>query len=255
MRETSRCRLAKMKAASEGAKGPTEGATPGWLEELAKVNRFLAKLKVAEAKGDAAHAASWEDQVMEVASDPKAADERRQAAGEALVMALAHGTPLIARDTIRALMTALANHDGWCHGLGRRAVQADQKAAAKVAFELAETMPQDLVFLGEFFSGCDSVTAGKLFAMAMQRPELRFEALVAYGFHMDPEGSDKRKVDHKRAFRAFREACDMFEKDKAEKERTAPEMLRRLAEMYEKGQGTAKNPQLALLVATLAVNC
>jgi TPR repeat protein len=238
-----------MKGASEGA------TTPGWLEELAKVNRFLAKLKVAEAKGDAAHAASWEEQVMDVANDPKATDERRQAAGEALVVALAHGTPLIARDTKRALRMACMNYNGWCHGLGRRAVQADASAAVKAALALAETIPQDLVLLGEFFVGSDSVTAGKLFAMAMQRPELRFEALVSYGFLLDAEGAGKHKADHKRAFRAFREACDMFEKDNKQGKRTASEMLWRLAGMYEKGVGTAKNPQLALHVATLAGNC
>jgi hypothetical protein len=223
-----------------------------WLAEAAKTNRFLEKLTVAESKGNAAYAASWVTEMEGIATgdDPKT-KKRANAAAEAVVLTLAHGTPLIPKNMTRALTVACAakfNADA-PHAFGRLAADVDEEAAVEAVLALKETRPDDAVLLATFITEVDPEAAGKLFGDAMQRPELRSDALVAYGFML----CDETPPDHKRAFCAFWEACDMYEKGGKEKPTAAARsMLVRLAEMYEKGEGTEKDAKKTYYLATLA---
>jgi TPR repeat protein len=222
-----------------------------WLAEAAKTNRFLQKLRLVEAKRDAAQAAAWMSEVEDVADDAEeeGTKEVTMMACEALVLALAHGTPLIPKNTKRALVEACVARGGDpAVDVGRRVVGLDKAAATEAAFGLAKTHPHLLVALGSFFARADPLKAGKLLSMAMERPELRVEALVEYGSLLD----ERKPPDHARAFRAYREACDIVEKDDGHELEWTGRLVLRMCEMYEKGEGTEKNLQEAFKFATIA---
>ncbi len=218
-----------------------------WVDEWAPMNSWVAELKTVEAKGDAAQAKAWLARVERAVKDLGRGSEKRKAAIEALVVASARGTALLPRSAERALLAACED-EKLCWSIGRCAVVPDVSAAKMAALVLAESHPDLIVSLGKCFQSVEQAFAGKLFAMAMDRPVLRFQGLLAYGSMLDEAG------ERTRAFLTYKEAFGVLSKNFEEDQEYARGMLVRLAEMYETGEGTETNALLAFSVAKVAAS-
>jgi TPR repeat protein len=229
-----------MKAASGGP-----SASSSWIDEWAKTNFHIASLKRSSP-------ALWLAGLERMVKDPSVQSEAAKDAGQALVLVLAYGAPGIPKDTKRAFEVACDTYQwGYGNSYGHVIVEADGEAAAEAALAVGAARPKDLVQLGLFLKASDLDTAEKLFRTAMEYPELRFEALWEYGLMLDTK-SPRGPEDEARAFQLLREACDMYEKQAVGSRSSGEGALMRVAEMYEKGRGTAKNPTMAIHFAAIA---
>jgi TPR repeat protein len=221
------------------------GPSSSWIDEWSKTNPHIAWLKRATPT-------LWMARIEKILKDPGVARDAAKEAGQALVLVLAHGTSGIPKNTKRAFEVACDTYRrGFGNSYGHVIVEADRVAAAEAVLAVGAMRPNDLVLLGEFVKKSDRDTAEKLFRMAMEYPDLRLEALAAYGTMLDlkrPRNHD----DDVSAFRALREACDMYEKQGVGSRSIEGGVLDRVAEMYETGRGTAKNPAMAIHFAAIA---